>query len=90
LAGAPRERPPARATARRTGHTWHHPDQILVAITALGTAALVGGDYESDMNGFSDRLSEAEIIAVLSYIKSTWPEEVIEIHNEINARAAQQ
>jgi mono/diheme cytochrome c family protein len=74
----------------RTGHTWHHPDQILVAITALGTAALVGGDYESDMNGFSDRLSEAQIIAVLSYIKSTWPEDVIEIHNEINARAAQQ
>ena len=74
----------------RTGHTWHHPDQILVAITALGTAALVGGNYESDMIGFSDRLSEAEIIAVLSYIKSTWPEDVIEIHNEINARAAQQ
>jgi mono/diheme cytochrome c family protein len=74
----------------RTGHTWHHPDQILVAITALGTAALVGGDYESDMNGFSDRLSEAQVIAVLSYIKSTWPEDVIEIHNEINARAAQQ
>jgi hypothetical protein len=50
----------------------------------------VGGDYESDMIGFSDRLCEAEIIAVLSYIKSTWPEDVIEIHNEINARAAQQ
>jgi mono/diheme cytochrome c family protein len=74
----------------RTGHTWHHPDELLVAITALGTAALIGGDYESDMIGFSDRLSEAEIVAVLSYIKSTWPGDVIEIHNEVNARAAQQ
>lgn len=69
-----------------TGHTWHHPDELLLAITAMGTAALVGGDYESDMMGFADRLSEAEIVAVLSYIKSTWPAEIIEIHNDVNAR----
>ncbi|MDG4649028.1 cytochrome c [Roseibacterium sp. SDUM158017] len=71
-----------------TGHTWHHPDALLIAITAQGTAAMVGGDYESDMMGFGDRLSEDEIVAVLSYIKSTWPEEVIDIHNQVNARAA--
>lgn len=70
-----------------TGHTWHHPDDVLIAITTHGTAALVGGDYQSDMLGFGDRLSDAEIVAVLSYIKSTWSEEVIAIHNEINARA---
>ena len=29
-------------------------------------------------------LSDEEIIASLSYIKSTWPDEVIEIHNKIN------
>lgn len=71
-----------------TGHTWHHADILLVAITTLGTAALVGGDYESDMTGFGDALSPDEIVAVLSYIKSTWPQEVIEIHNDINARDA--
>jgi mono/diheme cytochrome c family protein len=69
-----------------TGHTWHHPDALLIAITTEGTAALVGDGYESDMIGFGDILSEAEIVAVLSYIKSTWPVEVIDIHNEINAR----
>jgi mono/diheme cytochrome c family protein len=71
-----------------TGHTWHHPDEMLIAITTHGTEALIGGDYRSDMMGFGDRLSEDEIVAVLSYIKSTWPPRVIAIHDEINARAA--
>lgn len=71
-----------------TGHTWHHPDEVLFRITKLGTAAVVGNGYESDMIGFGDVLSDAEIAAVLAYIKSTWPDEVIEIHNGINADAA--
>lgn len=57
-----------------TGHTWHHPDDILFRIVKEGTAAIVGGGYESDMPGFSGVLSDAEIRAVLAYIKSTWPE----------------
>ncbi|MGP1355302.1 c-type cytochrome [Roseicyclus sp.] len=71
-----------------SGHTWHHPDRLLIDITTRGTAAVVGGGYESDMPGFGDVLSEAEIVAVLSHIKSTWPERVIRFHDEINARDA--
>lgn len=56
------------------GHTWHHPDDILFRIVREGTAAIVGGGYESDMPGFADLLSDAEIRAVLAYLKSTWPE----------------
>ena len=68
-----------RASARRhrttpSGHTWHHPDEVLFRIVREGTAAVVGGGYESDMPGFADVLSDAEIRAVLDYIKSTWPE----------------
>lgn len=70
-----------------TGHTWHHPDAQLIDLTTQGTAAVVGGGYESDMPGFGGILSEEEIIAVLSYIKSTWPPEVIAIHDDINARS---
>lgn len=44
-----------------TGHTWHHPDDILFRIVKEGTAAIVGGGYESDMPGFADVLSDAEI-----------------------------
>jgi mono/diheme cytochrome c family protein len=71
-----------------TGHTWHHADALLIDITTQGTAAVVGGGYQSDMPGFGDILTEAEIIAALSFIKSTWPPEVIAIHNEINAAQA--
>ncbi len=57
-----------------SGHTWHHPDALLERIVRDGTAAVVGGGYQSDMPGFGDVLSDAEIRAVLDYIKSTWPE----------------
>lgn len=58
-----------------TGHTWHHPDAVLFGITKDG---LVPGKYappgyESDMPGFGGVLSDAQIRAVLAYIKSTWP-----------------
>ena len=57
-----------------TGHTWHHSDADLFRITKEGVAAVIGGDYESDMPGFGDVLTDEEILAVLAYIKSTWPE----------------
>ncbi|WP_425098093.1 c-type cytochrome [Tropicibacter sp. S64] len=71
-----------------TGHTWHHADPLLIDIVTRGTEAIVGGTYKSEMMGFAEVLNEAEILDVLAYIKSTWPPRVIEIHNEINARAA--
>lgn len=70
-----------------TGHTWHHPDAVLIAITTHGTEALIGGNYRSNMMGFGEVLSEQEILDVLAYIKSTWPDRVIEIHDGINAQA---
>lgn len=56
-----------------TGHTWHHSDRQLIAITRHGPGALVPG-YESDMPGFAEVLTDSEIEAVLAFIKSTWPE----------------
>lgn len=73
----------------RTGHTWHHPDAQLFDLTKRGPAAIVGGGYESDMPGYADVLSDGEIIAVLSYIKSTWSASIQARHDEINRRAAQ-
>ncbi len=68
-----------------SGHTWHHPDEQLIAITTRGTEAMVGNGYRSRMIGFGESLSQDEILAALAYIKSTWPPEVIERHNEMNA-----
>jgi S-disulfanyl-L-cysteine oxidoreductase SoxD len=70
-----------------TGHTWHHPDADLFAITKQGTAALVGGGYQSDMPGYGAILSDDDIIAVLSFIKASWPQEIRERHDDINRRA---
>ena len=71
-----------------TGHTWHHPDWQLMELTAKGPAALVGGDYQSDMPAYEEILTEAEIRAVLAYIKSRWPPEIRERHQDLNRRAA--
>ena len=57
-----------------SGHTWHHPDGVLLRITRGGPAAVVGGGYQSDMSGFGSVLTDDEIRAVLAFIKSTWPE----------------
>jgi mono/diheme cytochrome c family protein len=57
-----------------SGHTWHHPDGVLFRITKEGPAAVVGDGYQSDMPGFGNVMSDDEIRAVLTFIKSTWPE----------------
>ncbi len=69
-----------------SGHTWHHADAVLITLTKDGPATMAGGDYESDMTGYKDILSDNEIIAVLSYIKSIWPAEIRKTHDRINAR----
>ena len=58
------------------GHTWHHPDRQLFAITKEGTAAFAPAGYQTNMLGFGDRLGDDEIHAVFDYIKSRWPPEV--------------
>ena len=59
------------------GHTWHHPDEILFAMTKAGIQVVAGlEDYETDMPAFEEVLSDEEIRAVLAYIKSTWPPEI--------------
>lgn len=70
-----------------TGHTWHHTDQILFDITKLGVAKAANlKNYESSMPAYEGVLSDKEIVAVLSYIKNSWPEETRNRHDELNKR----
>jgi len=55
-----------------SGHTWHHDDQLLFKYTKLGGAGVAPPSFKSAMPGFGDTLSDHEIWAVLSYIKSRW------------------
>ena len=65
-----------------SGHTWHHDATALFQLTKVGVAEMIGDpDYASDMPAFADTLTDAEIVAVLSYIKSTWPADIRARHD---------
>ncbi|MFW5881339.1 MAG: cytochrome c, class I [Roseicyclus sp.] len=49
---------------------------MLLDTTPRGTAAVVGGGYESDVPGFAGTYSEAELRDVLEWIETRWPERV--------------
>jgi mono/diheme cytochrome c family protein len=69
-----------------SGHTWHHPDDLLFRITKFGVAKASDlKDYDSAMPAFEGVLSDQEIVAVLSWIKSQWPPEIRKRQDEINA-----
>ena len=70
-----------------TGHTWHHPDSYLFLITKYGIEEMIGEKYPNNMPAYEDKLTDDEIIAALSYIKSTWSARIQQQHDQINARA---
>ena len=69
-----------------TGHTWHHSDKYLFMITKYGIEDIIGQKYPNNMPAYKDVLTDKEVIAVLSYIKSTWPNKIKKIHDQINDR----
>jgi mono/diheme cytochrome c family protein len=69
-----------------SGHTWHHPDEVLFRITKYGVAKAANlEDYESAMPAYGGVLSDAEIVAVLSWIQSQWPPEIRRAQREVDA-----
>lgn len=74
-----------------SGHTWHHPDAVLIDIVQQG---LVPGrtapdSYESDMPAYGKILKDIEIVAVLAYIKSTWPNDALEAQKAVTLQHQQ-
>jgi len=73
-----------------SGHTWHHPDEVLFGITKHG---LVPGryappGYQSDMPGFGGALFDDEIWAVVAFIKASWPGEIRKAQADLDRRHA--
>lgn len=64
-----------------SGHTWHHPDDLLLSVLADG-----GDPSISDMPGFRDVLTDEEMITILEFIKSAWGQEELEFQWWITAR----
>ena len=69
------------------GHTWHHPDSYLFSMTKYGIEKMIGKKYPNNMPAYEGKLSDAEIIAVLSYIKNTWPKRIQLRHDQMNMQA---
>lgn len=56
-----------------SGHTWHHSDGQLLTIVRDGLETIAPG-YATDMPAFGETLTDGQILAILEFIKSTWPE----------------
>ncbi|MCZ6466115.1 MAG: cytochrome c [Alphaproteobacteria bacterium] len=70
-----------------TGHTWHHADEFLFRYTKLGAKEGLGvSEFKSNMAAFRDMLSDAEIWAVLAFIKSRWPPAIRQRQERIDQR----
>ena len=61
-------RPPA---LNGTAHAWHHPLAVLYEQITRGSAPGVG-----NMPAFKDVLSRGEILAIIAYFQSLWPDEI--------------
>jgi mono/diheme cytochrome c family protein len=61
------------------GHTWHHPDDVLLDIIANG-----GAMPASAMPGFADHLTEEEMRLVLAYLKTFWGPNELRFQREVS------
>jgi len=68
------------------GHTWHHGDKLLLETIRLGGARLSEDIGVSKMPAFEGVLDERQMMAILTYIKSTWPEDIRQIQWEQTVR----
>ena len=62
-----------------TGHAWHHPNSMLFKTIKHGSIA-----SDSSMRAFSNRLSDKEIVMIIHYFKSLWPDPIREKHSNLN------
>jgi len=73
-----------------SGHTWHHADDMLFAITKHGLVPpYAPPGYASDMPGFAGQLSDEAIWVVIAFLKSRWTSpEVLAARAEMTRQAS--
>jgi mono/diheme cytochrome c family protein len=70
-----------------SGHTWHHPNSVLFAITKNGLRPPHAPEgYVSDMPAYAGVLNDDEIRAVLAFIESHWSDDVWKARREMTRR----
>ncbi len=71
-------RPPPQDSS---GHTWHHGDDLLVEIILEGSDS-----PKSRMPRFEGRLTEADVLTILEFFKSTWGPQERAVQWEVTLR----
>ena len=56
-----------------TGRSWRRSDDELFRIVKSGRVPETPSDVKSHMPAFQDRLEEGELLAVVAYVKASWP-----------------
>jgi mono/diheme cytochrome c family protein len=64
-----------------TGHAWHHPYAALVRTIKHGTITIGG-----NMPGWSGKLADDEIAAVITWFQSRWPDELYQAWSRMDQR----
>ncbi len=59
-----------------SGHSWHHGDRQLFAITKQGGQPFMPPGLKSAMPAYEATLADGDIWAILAFIKSRWPAEI--------------
>jgi mono/diheme cytochrome c family protein len=68
-----------------TGHSWQHPDFALFRLVFDGVAEANCLPVDPAlMPRFKGTVSDSELVAILSYIKSTWPDDIRDSHDQVN------
>lgn len=57
------------------GHTWHHADCLLTDIVLDGFPPRPGATGDEIMPAFGDELTDADVDAILTYVKTWWTDE---------------
>jgi len=57
----------------QTGHSWMHSDEDLFQITKTGWFPSASRDRPSHMPAYEGQLDDADIVAVIAFIKGRWP-----------------
>ncbi|GAB4334512.1 MAG: cytochrome c [Phototrophicales bacterium] len=66
-----------------TGHTWMHPDALLVQVIRDGIDNPLN---HFPMPGFGEVLSDEEIMQIINFMKHWWTEEQLAYQAEVNQR----
>ena len=67
------------------GHTWHHADCLLTDIVLDGFPPRPGATGQEVMPAFGDELTDADVEAILTYVKTWWTDEQRRSQAEVTA-----